>query len=402
MKLLLSGVVLFSGVLYAAFNPGVWAFRREVKAVPAPFDVLSLDADVYRTSKARLDDLRLIRSGNEVPYVRRRLTGSRQEKIVRPLLTDRVAIPGLGVQAILDMGGGRPHNRLRIETNKTNFRQQVRIEASDDRKHWGMIRRDGIILDVSTPDQHASNTVVSYTDSTRRYLRLTIEGWNNPEALRSVSMSFVRNSPAEREVIADQRPTPKADSGTHSSLLELDLGFERPYDLVRFDISPGFFSRALTISVSQDRKSWSTVGYGNVERTSRRERLFVTIPEQWARYVRVAVNNEDNPPLTFTRIRVEAIRTELIFPAEAAGSYWLYSGNLKAERVRYDLPMLLPADVSAVPATFGSPGKNPEYRPPKPPITERSPWLLSALLVVLVPALGAIAFRMLRQIKTTP
>ncbi len=401
MKRLLSGIFIFSAVLYAAFDPSVWAFRREVRAAKAPFDVLTLDASVYERSRAKLDDLRLLRSGNEVPYVLRKLTGGRQEKIVRPVLTDRVAIPGLGVQAVLDVPGGTPHNRIRIETNKTNFRQQVRIEASDDRKHWGIIRRDGMIFDVSAPDQHASNTFVFYPDSTRRYLRVTVEGWNSPEALRSVSMSFVQNLPAEREVIADGQPTPRVDTGTHSSLLDLDLGFERPFDGVRLDVTPGFFSRSVTVSVSQDRKTWSRAAYGNVERTSRREELFVPVPEQWTRYVRVAVSNEDNPPLTFTRIRVEAIRRELIFPAEPAGSYWLYSGNVKAEPVRYDLRAVLPLDVNAVPATFGSPEKNPDYRPPKPPITERSPWLLTALLLVLVPALGFIAFRMLRQVKTT-
>ena len=401
MKRLLSGVFVFSGLIYAAFDPGVWAYRREVRAAKAPFDVLTLDASVYERSRARLDDLRLLRSGNEVPYVLRKLTGGRHEKIVRPVITDRVAVPGLGVQAVLEVPGGTPHNRIRIETNKTNFRQQVRIEASDDRKHWGIIRRDGMIFDVSARDQHASNTFVFYPDSTRRYLRVTVEGWNSPEALRSVSMSFVQNLPAEREVIADRPPAFTADSRIRSSILELDFGFERPFDGIRFDVAPGFFSRAVTLSVSQDKKTWSRAAYGNVERTSRREELFVAVPEQWTRYVQVAVSNEDNPPLTFTRVQVEAVKRELIFPAERAGTYWLYSGNIRAQPARYDLRAVLPLDVGAVPATFGSPEKNPDYRAPKPPVTERSPWLLSALLVVLIPALGAIAFRMLRQVKAT-
>src|SRR4051794_33484669 len=114
MKRPLSGIFVFSGMVYAALDPSVWAFRREVKVVQAPFDVLTLDAPVYKGSRARLNDLRLLRSGNEVPYVLRKLTGGRQENTVRPVLTDRVAVPGLGVQAVLDLGGSTPHNRVRI------------------------------------------------------------------------------------------------------------------------------------------------------------------------------------------------------------------------------------------------------------------------------------------------
>ena len=102
--------------MYAVFNPNFWVFRREVKAFQAPFDVIVLDSIVYKTSRAQLNDLRLLRSGNEVPYVLRTLSGGRQENTFSPVLTDRVAIPGLGTQAVLDMGGRTPHNRVRIHT----------------------------------------------------------------------------------------------------------------------------------------------------------------------------------------------------------------------------------------------------------------------------------------------
>jgi hypothetical protein len=127
----------------------------------------------------------------------------------------------------------------------------------------------------------------------------------------------------------------------------------------------------------------------------------VTVPEEWTRYLRVTVSNEDNPPLGFSRLRIEAPRRELIFPAEREGSYWLYSGNPKAEPVRYDLGTILPVQLNALQATLGPDDRNPSYQKPKPPVTERSPWLLSGLLVVLVPILGAIAVRMLRQVNTS-
>jgi hypothetical protein len=202
MKHLLSALVL-SGITYAAFQPDLWAYRRPVQTSHSALNVLPVDAIVYRTSKAELKDLRLLRSGNEVPYVVRTLSGGREEQRFTPRITDRMAIPGLGTQAVLEMGDAAPHNRLTIHTGATNFRQQVRIEGSDDRKHWGLIRGDGTIFDVSTPDQHASNLAVSYPESTRRYLRITVVGWRIPDAIRSVSMSFVRDVPTQRETVAE-------------------------------------------------------------------------------------------------------------------------------------------------------------------------------------------------------
>jgi len=400
MRHLLSGLLL-AGITYAAFQPDLWAFRRPVQTSHSALNVLPVDSIVYQTSKSELKDLRLLRSGNEVPYVLRTLSGGREEQRFNPRITDRMAVPGLGTQAVLEISDAAPHNRLTIHTGATNFRQQIRIEGSDDRKHWGIIRRDGTIFDVSTPDQHASNLSVSYPESSRHYLRVTVVGWRNPDAIRSVSMSFVRDVPAQRETVAESSPKVTADRAARSSVLEIDLGFDRPFDRIRFDPTPGFFSRPVTVSASHDNKTWQIAGFGTIVRSAGGEQLSISLPEHWARYVRAEVRNEDDPPLVFSRVRIEGLRRELIFRAEMAGSYWLYSGNPKAAPVHYDLGTILPAQVNALPAVFGHLEKNPDYRPSKPPVSERSPWLLPGLLILLVPVLGTIAFRMLRQVNSS-
>jgi hypothetical protein len=157
----------------------------------------------------------------------------------------------------------------------------------------------------------------------------------------------------------------------------------------------------VTVWASGDKHKWEIAGSGTIERSARGEQLSLYVPECWARHVRAEVRNEDDPPLVVSRIQVEALRRELVFPAEATGSYWLYSGNPEAKPVHYDLGRVLPAQVGALPALFGSLEKNPDYKPPKPPVSERSPWLLPGLLVLLVPVLALIAFRMLRQVNSS-
>lgn len=400
MNLLLS-LLLFAGVLQAEFVPQSWDSRRQVKTTAAPYNVVVVDSTVYRSSRSRLNDLRLLHAGKEVPYVLRTLSKGREEKMFAPVMSNRVAIAGVGVQAVLDLDHHSPHNRVTINTDATNFRERVRVETSDDRGQWGTVRLDGTIFDVSTVDQHASYLSVSYPESTHRFLRITVSGWTNPAALQSAEVGFIRESVAERDIAADLRPNVTADDGSRESVIDCDLGFERPFDRVTFAVSAGLFSRPVTLSVSRDKKVWSTGGFGTLERTAREVRLTIEVPEQWDRYVRTVVRNNDNSPLSFTDVRFEAIRRELVFPAEEPGPYWLYSGNAMAAPVRYDLTAILPAQLSAIPVTLGPVERNPEYQPPSPPVTERSPWLLTALLLLMAPVIGIIAIRMLRQAKVS-
>jgi hypothetical protein len=398
MKRLLS-LLACCGALYADFDVQRWTSRCPVKTGPGVFNAITVDGSVYQSSDARLRDLRVVHADREVPYVLKVLSGERQERILQLTLINKAAIRGVGVQAVLRVDAQAPHDRVTINTNRTNFKQTVRIETSDDGQKWGLVRRDGVIFDVSNPDQHVAGLSVSYPESTRRFLRITIAGWNDPSSLQSASVSYVREEPAIRDVAAELRPSVQNDAKERTTNLEFDLSFSRPYDRITLKVGPGLFSRAVTVWSSTDRQKWSQAGGGLLARSATREQLTLAIPEQWERYVRVSIRNEDNAPLNVTRGRFEALRREVIFALKEQGEYWLYTGNAAANAPQYDLASVIPFDLRPGPATLGASERNPRYQAPQSPITERSPWLLTGLVIVLVPLMGWLAFRMLRQTR---
>src|SRR5436305_14770076 len=89
------------------------------------------------------------------------------------------------------------------------------------------------------PDQQVAGLSVSYPESTRRFLRITVAGWNDPSSLQSASVSYVREEPAIRDVAAELRPGVQNDAKERTTHLEFDLSFSRPYDRISLKVGPG-------------------------------------------------------------------------------------------------------------------------------------------------------------------
>jgi Protein of unknown function (DUF3999) len=192
MKLLLS---LFAGacLLRADFDPTHWQTRTPIALKgPAPVSAIVLDPAVCRASLASLRDLRIVRAGVEVPYRFEILSAAREQIELQPRMLNKTAVPNTGVQAVLDLNGHPSHNRLRISTTQHNFKETVRIETSDDARHWAIARSDGLIFDIATTSRDASDLTIDYPVSTRRYVRLTIPGWRDPAYLASAWLTFYK------------------------------------------------------------------------------------------------------------------------------------------------------------------------------------------------------------------
>ena len=235
-KLLLSGLACCS-LLSADFSSPAWRYRRPLTVnSPAPVSQFTVDATLYRDSAASLDDLRILRNQTETPYVVTALTGSRQTIEPAATIVNKGYVPDSGVQATLDLRWHAEHNRLRIGTSLHNFKENVRVETSDDGRSWAVVQSSGVIFEVSRDDHNASETTVSYPTSTRRYVRLTIPGWTEPANLQTVWLSDYKETGATRDLVAALTPNVREDSKTQTTELVLDLGFSgQPSRL------PGYF-----------------------------------------------------------------------------------------------------------------------------------------------------------------
>jgi hypothetical protein len=404
MTRLLLSLLAATAIARADFDPLRWQFRRGISiGKPEPVATFTVDSAMYRGSRARLSDLRIIRDSAEIPYLIRVLSGSHEEREWSPALLNKAVAPGTGLQATLDLGAHPTHNRLRIATRQKNFKQRVRIETGDDGRNWSIARDDGYVFDFSQGDRHVSVLTVDYPDSTRRFVKFTIFGWTDPEYLDSAWLTYYTAASGTVDSLATLAATATEDSKTQSTLLTADIGFEGlPYDRLQMMVDAGPFYRTVEIETSNDAKNWAFVGQSVISRAADREHTTIFFSEQWDRHIRLRILNHDSPPLAVRRLTLSAYRRVVEFPANTAGQYWLYYGNADAKQPVYDFAQTLSQQAKAVVYTLGQEQPNPAYRPPVPPEkpwSDRHPGVLYTVLIAAILIMGAIAVRFLLKIN---
>ncbi len=404
MTRLLASSLIASAILLADFSEMLWRYRRPLSVSNiSPIAEFTVDGELYRRSAANLDDLRILRNGSEIPYLIQALAGTRQTLQTPAAIVNKGYVPNIGLQAVIDLRGHREHNRLQIVTPLRNFRESVRLETSDDAHTWSVVEPAGLIFDVSREDHAANETTVTYPGSTRRYLRVTIPGWNQPANLQSVLVAEFRETGETRDVIAAAPPVVREDTKAQTTELTVDLGFAgRPFDEIEMSVDPGYFSRTVEVETASDPQHWFTSSGGAIFRTEDEEQLRLALGERTERYLKIKVFNGDNAPLHFGAVTVSGIRRVVKFAAADPGNYFVYLGNPGSRHPSYDLERILPTTAHAIPeATLGATQPNPAFRAPQRPWTDRNPWLLNGALVSAVVAMGLITVRMMRKVNTS-
>jgi hypothetical protein len=412
--ILVGGLILCALLLQADFQPSSWKYRRPLSDDPAVsidpdtlhqprVAVLNVDRGTYIHSNPDLADLRVTSGLDEVPYVIEKMSGShRQTEVSSGALNQGVNASG-DLELTVDVGTDQRHNGLRLSTTRINFRQKVSVSTSDDGRNWMRVRDDGYIFDFSQDQRQVSVLNVGYPISTRRYVRLTVYGWNDPKAVLQCFVTLEENKPPIRDLMATLKVEPQQEAKTQSTLFTWDLGLPGiPHDQLMLDVDTPAFQRAAAVESSQDGKDWSFLGLGVLSRFRKEQSLTLDFPESHNRYLRLRVYNRDDRPLAVKAAALNVIRSRVKFKLASGGSYWLYYGNQDAHAPSYDLRELLAREAPAPEAAFvaGTEETNPAYRekpPPVKPWSEQHPTVLYVTLALAVLGMGTVTVRFLKK-----
>lgn len=191
----LSTYILSTLVLPAAFVPAQWRYRQRITTA-SPVTRVTLDAAVYDGASPGFDDLRVVREGSgEVPYLFTVAGATRQTETFPVRVVNQEWRAGK-LSATLEFAGaalGRePHNELRLDVSRVDFRSRVTVEASDNQRQWATLRRAAYIFRYRADDgQLVEHTTLHYPDSRRRYLRLTLADWPEPSGFTGARYSSI-------------------------------------------------------------------------------------------------------------------------------------------------------------------------------------------------------------------
>ena len=403
------GLACLSLLPGAGFESTHWKFQAPVRVLETGrLCVIPFDRTLYARMRQDLGDPRIVKDGEEIPYLIETLSGSVRERECRPAMLNKSVAPDTGVQITLDVASCKEepqHSRLRLSTGEINFRQKVRIETSDDNRFWLVARDDAYIFDFTQADRKLSVLTVNYPVSTRRYVRVTVFGWTTTDAVKDAWSAYRVERMAERYILDAITPDRSEDAETRSSLLTLDLAQAGlPHDRVRVDVDHSDFHRGVELEASNDAKTWSVIGRGTIFQVPGEQSLAITYPERHDRYLRLRIFNGDNRPVPVSRVYVETLKRLFKFLPESDGDVVLYFGNPGAQRPVYDLAAILGRQ-APIPETTPLVGEwklNPDYRPPAEPVkpwSERHPKVLYWVLGVAVVGMGTVTVRFLIKVR---
>jgi hypothetical protein len=405
-------ILLFAMLASAApLDLSAWKYRKKIPLTPGDgLAVVNLDREVYMGAGFDLSDIRVVRDGTEVPFYWWAFDRKIDERDIKgEKLFDLSVVDGPAVQFTIRVGDIL-HNFVRIYTTQHNFRQRVRIEASEDNRDWATLRDDGAIFDFTQDSrQFRALDVTYYPGSAKPYVRVTIFGWNKISYVQAASVYYEMDRTEVREALATINPRVAEDSKTQSTIATLDLGVEGlPVDRIVFETTSPQFHRAVSVESSANGRDWSYLAQGIIARMPRtvfkEESLGVSTPETRQRYLRIQIYNRDDQPIQLGQIRLEGIVRKVMFLVPDAGDYWLYYGNPKVHVPSYDLEILLAPrpHVSDASWTLGPAERNPIYHPaplPQKPWSEQHPAILYTVLGGAVLALGIATFRFASRLR---
>jgi hypothetical protein len=420
---LLLAALLASVILAAAargdFNPEAWEAYREIKAPEGTRGEtarLALDNDVFdKSAGPNLPDLRVLCGENDdIGYVV--YAPQQAEPRIERSQARAFNIAERGTEAselTLDLGENPPvTNRIHVRTPARNFGCAVTVEGSDDNQAWRTIRKDAAIFDFGG-DIQRQFTTVTIPDTRMRYLRVVVAAPPGAGPIDLVGADVLQEQPPEKPDLPLLVSRPVANRSESQQAREthvtLDLGARHlPVQTVTVSTPQENFSRTVRIEVSDDNEHWQFAGGGTLFRFKtdryREERLTVTFPEAFGRYVRLKIENGDDTPLPIAGVTVQGRPRYVYFPFEAGKQYRLFYGNPDARTPRYDYAAVF-AKVdrrAAVETRLGEPRQNPRFIATRAaqspsPWFERNQWVLYVALGGVVIVLGLIAMKALKR-----
>jgi hypothetical protein len=420
LGLWLAGLLLLSGAAGAS-EPERYTHERAIAGVTAPGDYrLEVDVALYGASRSRsvLADLRIAGpDGGEVPFVLRGVW-QRPTDVHRGLVLDPVTLPDGSSQALLDFGSDvTVHARVNLEIDHTDYLRRTRVESSENGRTFGRLAEGGYVFNVATGGPRAVRTWISYPATRARYLRVTLLQGDDrqPLRIRKASLPPIERPPArayEHRLALPLAGRPKTERGKTVYRLER-LPDRLPLRRIDIEIETPEFVRRVALEASTRRQAWFRIGGGVIYRvgpgTHRPARVDESLTLDLAAadrpFVRLVIQDGDNPPLAVRGVTGRYPADEIVFRAAEGGSHTLLVGREDDRAPRYDLADLLHRRSGATspprPAELGPLRDNPLFSGEPAaagpePWTERHKTLLAVLIGAVVLALALWTVRLLR------
>jgi hypothetical protein len=398
---------LFCALAFAAVSdpePNIPYFTRMrdvTIATTGRQNYLVVDGDVWAHARPDLADLRLYDRTNQVPYeLKSELAGTSSQEAEAKILN--LAGRGDHTEFDLDVAPVTEYNRIHLTLDRRDFLVTASAEG-----------RDALVKGAAAPwpspstlfdfsrENLGSNSTITLPTWSFRYIHVRLSPGILPAAVKRATVAHLEEKTA---LWTDAGTCRAADQQKRTTAITCDVPPKTPVDRIEFDIPPAKANFRRAVSIADEKGVQFAAGSISRIRMNRggtavdSEDLAVSVFSNHAGNFTIAVDNGDDPPLTFNAIRPQSLQRRIYFEPQGRANLKLYYGDEKLAAPVYDYAKFFREDAGASQAQLGTDTQNPAFtgRADDRPWSERHKAVLWLAMLAAVAVLTLLAVRGLR------
>jgi hypothetical protein len=374
-------------------------YTRMVEGAGGSHVAVEPDAPMFAHARPGFADVRVVDArGEQVPW---RTRPADVPVFDEPVLVLNSGRQGRFAVALLDLGagaggsGGRARairDRVVLDVPDRDFVGRVVVLGAF--RPEGPFTRLGAtgIYDVAGAERARSTTAV-FAPTIYRFLLVRATG-----VTRITGATAAKGPEAPYKV--DRNPQVATRHAGRRTVVTLDFGYRNvPVDELRISAGTRRYDRPVVVEATNDRfgRNWAPVTAGRISRFPGAVPSPIPVGTR-ARYVRVKIDNGDDPALERIDVRALSRSFALVLEGRHPAPYTLYYGAPGARRPNYEFARipLRPSD-AVVGGSLTPERVNPDFDVPERPFGERHGWILPAALALGAGVVGAAGFLAMRR-----
>lgn len=378
----------------AAVDEAKFRYERALPAQGAAEPVaFEPDGPMLLHARDAFGDLRILDTrGAQVPW--RRVP--ELEAAPRPVDVLNTGRSGKEALALLDLGAGpAPYDRIELEIPDRLFVGRVRVLGADRRLGpFRLLSTTGIYAIRGAQDARSTTAVLPRSDF--RYLELAA---SNVSTIVDATVSGSEERPRLTQRRHGLVPGPGA--GSAESRFTLDFGTRGiPVTELEVSSSTPTYERPLRLEGSNDRQAFVPLAGARIFRFRGSTSASVMFGSRF-RYLRVTIENGDDPPLAEVRLETRGPSRAILLEPGHEPPFRLLYGGPEVPAPSYEFARIpAPGPKTLLPPSRLGPERvNASFEPPADtrPFAERHPGLIQFALALAAAALAAGGFFALRR-----
>ncbi|MFA5251728.1 MAG: DUF3999 family protein [Phycisphaerae bacterium] len=426
--------ILLFGLLSTvfAFEITKWKYQAKItiEGGTSKYYTLTLTPEIYNAAKPDLGDIRLAdANGEQVPYVLFKPKDITEKQTYNPGVINRSTYKDKAAMVTLDFGKQTLKNVIEVITQGDNFRRTVKIEGSSNNIKFFTLVEQAYIFAV---EHNKRFERIDLPLNDYRYLRISI--WpmateKNSPVTEEVKAFKIENKLAKCQPVNIIQTEHNEDDQNNLSIYVYDLTYCRlPISEIELDAAEDSFYRYVAVEgrdsatrqVKLDSEDnvqrskevevpWERITSDTIYRYTagdgkKCEKVVLHVPTNSPRYLKIAINNYDDKPVTIKSVSAKMIAHQIIFEAKGNTASTLYVGCESAKPPQYDLERRLsnPSQVKDGVAILSNITNNPAFgQVEEKPVawTEKHRILLSIILGVVVLVLVGFILKSFKTIQ---